>query len=181
MVVKDAFVQVPHTQSQFLPSKKSWLSVLPEERDIITETLLFSPSFIGHEALSAWNKMDGRSCRQNKRYGIYLIGIYQDLLFKIAATVNDLFGLTVSFRSSEMSSHVAAKGLLTCKVPFFSERVCVLYVSGWVKLVSGSRNFSVSLTFIWVTVWINPFSPCHNTAGASEFKIWILREHENER
>lgn len=122
MVVKDTFVQVPHTQSQFLREKKrkSWLSVLPEERDIITETLLFSASFIGHEALSAWNKMDGRSCRQNKRYGIYLIGIYQDLLFKIAATVNDLFGSAVSFRSSEMSSHVAAKGLLTCKVAFFS-------------------------------------------------------------
>lgn len=63
--------------------------------------------------------MDGRSCRQNKRYGIYLIGIYQDLLFKIAATVNELFGSAVSFHSSEMSSHVAAKGLLTCKVPFF--------------------------------------------------------------
>lgn len=72
--------------------------------------------------------MDGRSCRQNKRYGIYLIGIYQDLLFKIAATVNDLFGSTVSFRSSEMSSHMAAKGLLTCKVPFFRMGLCFICV-----------------------------------------------------
>lgn len=151
---------------------------MPEERDIITETLLFSASFMGHEALSAWNKMDGRSCRQNKRYGIYLIGIYQDLLFKIAATVNDLFGSAVSFRSSEMSSQ---RAYWHAKWLFFSQRVWVLYVSGWVKLVSGIRNFSVSLAFIWVTVWINPFSPCHNTAGASEFKIWVLRQHENER
>ena len=65
--------------------------------------------------------MDGRSCEENKRYGIYFIGIYQDLLLRIAATVNDLFGSTVSFSQLwNVITKMAAKDLeLTGKLPSF--------------------------------------------------------------
>lgn len=126
---------------------------MPEEKDIITETVLFSASFIGHEALSAWMKMDARSCEENKRCGIYLIGIYQDLLFKIAATVNDLFGLTVSFRNSQMPSHVHLQRTCWYTNCLFSEQVHILCVSGWVKLVSDILNIGCGINYLWIFVY----------------------------
>lgn len=84
----------------------------------------------------------------------------------------------LSFRSSEMSSHYGYKGLIGMQTAFFLEKVCILCVSGWVKLVSDICNLSVSQKFIWINVSINPFSPCHNMAGAlsgnsGTFSRWV--------